>query len=389
MSDFQSLILIIFALYLMESLVWLPEGAFVYRRSLFGSWHVVRRGWQLSLFHGQIYLAPLLPPFGRLLISGYPPVRITPQGLCLNSSEGNQTDSWEGYIPFPEVFVTGFDGRKLLWNGKTVARFSSPLSARHAAGLLARFRDGNETDRAKLLDADFRRMLDSKRLRERMAACRQAGSLLRAACSAEFALLLIGFPVAGALIGFRALLLPLLFGLLALGIFICWQLHRAYQALHGARHPNRVSVTAMLVLSPIAATRAYDQLAEDAISDFHPLAAASVLFSRETFLAETARYLREWLFPLPGTGAAKSTEHTAAEDWFRDRWQEAVERFVAEHFGDPAEFLSAPPKESEECRSFCPRCCSQYLFEKGQCADCLLPVLRFEEPNSPAALHGR
>ena len=388
MSDFQSLIFILCALYLIDCVVWLPEGAFLFRCSHFGRWQVVRQGWQLSLFQSHVYLAPLLPPFGRLFISGNSPVRIDPQGFWLNCSEheGRQGHASGSYIPFTDMVSVGCNGRKLLCNGKVVARFASPSCAKRTADLLALLKGSSEGRRKELLDAEFQRVLDTSLVQERLAVCRRAGRWLRPACHAEFGLLFIGFPALGELFGFRVHLVPFLLGVLALGYFISREFHRAYGVLYGTPHPSRGSVSAMLMLSPVVATRAFDQLNENAVSDFHPLAVAGAVYPREAFFSETSRYVREWRFPLPDAPSGNSTEHTAAEDWFRKHWQEAIEQFIVKNFGDLAQFLGAPPRESEECRSFCPRCASQYKFEAGHCADCMLPVYSFQKPASPLIL---
>jgi hypothetical protein len=376
MSDFQSLLLILAVLYLLESIVWVPDGALVFRRSLSGRWQAIRQGWRLAVSHGQLHLAPLLPPFGRILVAGASPLQIEPHSVRIDRFATGADAPSEGLIPFSSLRTVAGDGRTLLLNGKAAARLASPWSAQHAAALLNRVKAAREADRPALLQAEFRRSLDSEKARERLAAGRTAGRRLRIACYTEFGLLFVGLPVLSAWLGFRAILIPFLLCLLAMGVFIARQFHRAYKLLYEEGHPSRGIASAMLILSPLAAARAYDQLTEPALSDFHPLAVAGALFSPEDSLAETTRYVREWRFPLTG--------RQPAADWFHQNWQEALDRFVASNGSDLSRLAGSPPRESEECLSFCPRCASQYKFESGNCADCMLPVLRFENPASTA-----
>ena len=374
MSDFQTLVLVLWALYLLESLLWLPDGFSLLRRRLFGDWRVKRQGWNLPLFQSQIYLAPLFPPFGRTVVTGESPLRLHPAGFRVeNAKPGEEPNSGSSFKNLKTITA---DGRVLQCNGQTIARFGSPWSAQRAANFLLRLKAAAEPDRPKMLETEFQRMLDVDLVQQRLIACGRAGRRLHIACYAEFTLLLVALPLLGQFVGFRVIFLPVLFGLLALGGFIVWEFHRAYGVLYESRHPNRGSVTAVLLLSPLAAARSLDQLTEPALSDFHPLAVAGALATRETFFDETARYLREWRFPLSGV--------TGETDWHRTHWQRAIEQFVARHFNDPARLLAPPSRESEECLSFCPRCGNQYRFEAGQCADCMLPVFRFDEPAPPA-----
>ncbi len=254
-----------------------------------------------------------------------------------------------------------------------------------AVELLTRLKGCEEGERQKFLKEGFNRILDGGKLAAVIAKYRGAGRRLRAACHMEFGLLFLAFPVLGELLGIRLILLPFLLCLLAFGLFISWEYQRVYRVLHGSGDPNRGSVTAMLLLSPVAATRAFDQLAAYAVSRFHPLAVASVLFSRETFLAEASRYLRAVKYPLPEAGSAGFSGPTGAQDWLSENWRDAVERFLGESFDDPVQLLSPPRKDSEKCRSYCPRSCSQYRFEAGDCVDCNLPVHRFVSSFLPQA----
>ena len=388
MSDFQSLFLIVCALYLLECVLWLRGGVVVFRRSLLGPWRVLRRGWELAAFDIQGILAPLLPPFSRVLVCEYPRLRISPYGFSLDRSEraGRQNLLPERHFLFASISAIHCNGTKVTCDGQVVVRYSSSLAARHWAALLTRLKQSSEIERASLVEDEFRRLFDSNRLRETLSACHDAGRALRWACSAEFALLLIVFPILGHLFGFRMIWLPLLICLLLSGGYIAWQFCRAHRAVYGMNDPDRGSTAAMLFLSPVSATRALDELEKHALGAFHPLAATAVLCPPQLFEAEASRTLRELLFPPPFTVPEKSHENTAAEAWFHEHWQKAVEQFINLHFADPARLLTPPPKESDECRSYCPRCCGQYVFESGKCAECELPVVSFSQPTKTPAV---
>ena len=139
------------------------------------------------------------------------------------------------------------------------------------------------------------------------------------------------------------------------------------------------------MLSPVSAVRAADKFGMHALGNFHPLAVVTVLCSRELSATEASRNLRELLFPLPLAALESSNERNAAETWFRNHWQSAVVQFIAANIIDPARLLAPPPKESAECRSYCPRCCGQYVFEAGRCAECQLPLVGFDQTATMAA----
>jgi hypothetical protein len=306
-----------------------------------------------------MFVAPLTPPFGRMIVGTLQPLKL---------------DS----IPWAEPVSVAADGRKLICNGKKVARFASPLDAIRTADWITRLKNATElTARKRLIDAHFRSALDTGLVRQRLTACRKASYRLSVACHAEFAFLLVAFPLAAAWIGFRILLLPVVATVVIFGIFISREFGRAYRELHGKRDPDHGSTIATLLLSPISAIRAQEQLVRYSLTDFHPLAIASVLYSKEAFRDEAARYVREEWFPIPNESDSNAVNDASVEDLYRRQWHQALREFVESNGWMVEQFLEAPERESKASVSYCPRCCNQYTVGHGTCAECRLDLVRF------------
>ena len=383
MTDFQELVLVFGGLYVLECVLWLPRSSFVFRRSLFGRWRSSETGWPLSLIRTILYLGPLTPPFGRLFAGGHSALRTDMTGIWTAATDIETGGATTLCARWTETFVVTADGKKLRCNGKPIAQFVSPLNALRIANHIARLREASESDRKALVETEFRRCLDDAAIRERLITLRNATRGLHVACQTEFVLLLIAFPVLATTFGYRVLVMPLAV-LLFLNIFIAHRFDRAFQRLHGRPHPERGLTKAMMILWPIAAIRAQDQLTQWSLSEFHPLAISSVLCSREEFLTEGSRYLRKEFFKiptaLPSDDGGQPNEGT---DWYSLRWREALGAFLERNGWSLEQLLRAPRKESADSRSYCPRCCYQYRLERGYCAECRLSLVSLEVDPSP------
>ena len=383
MTDFQELVLVFGGLYVLECVLWLPLGSFVFRRPVFGRWRSSETGWPLSLIRTILHLGPLAPPFGRLFAGGNSALRIDMTGIWTSATDIETGSATTLCARWTETFAVTADGKKLRCNGKPIAQFVSPVNALRIANHIARLREATESDRKALLATEFRRCLDDSAIRERLVALRNATRRLNVACQTEFALLIIAFPVLASTFGYRILLMPLALMLL-LSIFIAHQFDRAFQRLHGWPHPERGLTKAMMILWPISAIRAGDHLAQWSLSEFHPLAISSVLCSREEFLIEGSRYLRKEFFQIPmAVPSDNGGQPDEGTDWYSLCWREALGAFLERNGWSLEQLLRAPRKESADSRSYCPRCCYQYRLERGYCAECRLSLVSLDMDPSP------
>lgn len=264
-----------------------------------------------------------------------------------------------------------------MCDGREVARFASALAAQHLVAFLVRLKRSSELERRRLVEAEHRRELDRNRLQEALSAHRTAGRRLRQACHLEFGLLFVFFPLMAQRVGFQAIWLPMLIFLVLFGLYLSREFHRSHRRLYGADDPERGGATATVLLSPAAAVRCADELQKHAAGRFHPLSVSALLCDPEKFEAETSRSLRHLMFPLNFRGHDLPPQFASDEAWSRRSRRKALEEFIAKAIADPSKLLAEPTKECSASRSYCPRCCAQYVFAEGKCAECALPVVGF------------
>jgi hypothetical protein len=262
------------------------------------------------------------------------------------------------------------DGRTLHAGDARVAEFLAPAVAHEVGALLERLAALPPKQRAEELRAAVRLTFDGEGARRRLAEYRAASGLLSVSANLLAAVLLVLVPAT-----FHVPLLAERWYLVLPWSLLVWALvvfdfARAYRTLHPGQSRRRHVI--MLSLSPLAALRARDAVARDALALFHPLAAARALLDDVKFEALARRTLAETRFPVPAP-------RPAAEEAWRALVAGEMERFLRHEKLDPEALLAPPPREGPECLSWCERCRSQYTMREGTCHACGGRALRAYE----------
>ena len=364
MRDLDVLLLILFALYVVECLCWAPESAQVFRRS--------RPGWQLSntlitltVLKKSLHFSSLIPGSGSIVLSqGAPPCLALAgflsehSGACPNEAENIQAEGIGVKHGSLAIFQAGTAGY-----------------AAFLANFIRQFVLMSAEQRPQRIRQEFDRLLNVSAAKRRFALYKRLEQFLTLDCTLLVVLVLVAFPTVAYLrtplsawpIGIAALLFL---------IRILWLFGRIHRLLYPGRNSERRTHIAEMALMPLAAMRAPDRLSRELFSEFHWLAVAPVVCNLELARSLAERALRH----LEYTAADELAESSPAE-WLHREWREAVRRYVCREFGDPQLLLMPPPRRFSETVSYCPRCCEEYVLMDGFCRDCSgVPLRCFQGP---------
>ena len=152
-------------------------------------------------------------------------------------------------------------------------------------------------------------------------------------------------------VGLLRVWLPVLVGLFALAIVVVATFARQWRALR-PRDPGGWKGEALpMILSPLAAICAADNLTRSACAPFDGLAVVAALATRDDFV----RIARLYFFAAREEAASGSAARLDAilDDGLR------------------MAILQPPSPLSEEMKGYCPRCHTQLVRESGDCPECL------------------
>jgi hypothetical protein len=373
-TDLQILGLVLVAVYLWECLCWIPKGTVVLVTWFGKHWRVTHPGTLAGNPRGGLFLAPPLPPLGRLVSTRQLPFSLTPQGLLayVSSTTGPggrppQTGLWFSWDAVKSIEAKG---KVLYVNRQRFLKTGSAPDSRRLAKMLREISAQSMTQRASTLKARLRESLDLSALHNRWQTLEKPSATLRWWTNLEFIYLFFLCPGAIGHLGLKYCWPMLLAGLLALDLIVAWKFYRAHRVLFPEDDEERFSQTLTILLAPCSAVRANDLLSRYALEQFHPLAAARHFASPDAFRHLAAHWLRELLYPARPVCPVSAPEAQTTEANARAHWLERINEFLLALGINPAELLQPPAAMDDACQQYCPRCLSQFAAGASGCSDC-------------------
>jgi hypothetical protein len=381
MSDPEFLLLVLVLIYLTECAGWLRRGSvgFLYWRS----WLVFHPGTILGNARGGFMLANPLPPLGCAVIAHQWPVSLSPRGVLAFVAQSVNPDSlWAhtgSFFRWEEIQSVAVDSRKILINRKVFVRTDSTRYARHLAELLQRLAKLAVVERESAVKAALNESLNAQSVEQRFQEFRLSSHRLRRRCNVLFVVLFLLAPALVWRFGLNRLGLACLMGVLGLVVLIAVEFFQQHKRLFPGEKSDRAAPLVTMFLAPPAAIRAWDALARQLIVEFHPLAVARVLCAPDEFRRFARRILLDLWHPIAPGCPLDGLEPQAVEAWFRSKLIEATEAMLLLAKLNLEELTQAPVR-AEGSHSYCPRCDSQFVSERGICSDCGgIPLRRFEQ----------
>lgn len=366
MNELQLLLVLLVAFYLWECAQWIRRPGVVFRSWLGEAGRLNLPMGALSNRLGGFLFASPLPGAGYFFAVQWSPLVFTrdtllahPDPLDLrNESPPNPTNrlslAQAGSITAK---------RHLLWlDEKQFAAAGSASAARARAAFIRQLATTELAAREQRIADWLRTTLDSQAVAGRLTTWRRHTGWLRLFCGLEFALVagICGWLAAG--LSLREIWPWFAGGLLLLNTLATVQFARAHRRLFPEALEERIQHTVMMALFPLATIRAVDVLSRPLLEGFHPLAVAAQMLKPnelEAFARRHLRRVRVWLRQAPPDARP-----------FYQQLETALGEFLRGVGLEVNQLLAPPPASEPVCRSFCPRCGSQFTFVTGPCADC-------------------
>ncbi len=374
MTDNQSLLLVFVALYLWESLVWLPKDSLAFLAPWEGAFRVIHPWPVLGRHRTGALVGNLLPPLAAPLLAHPWPVSVTPNALYAYVSQALHPDGRAEqpgtFARWSEVTSLEVEGRKVLVNGAPFLTAPSDRVARALGARLHRIWKEAPEHRSAAIDALLDESLDVDQVRARVDTYRKRIAATNFFCTFLWGLLFVIGPIL--VIRFTLALailfiVPLLCALLV-AVGICYW--RAHRTLFPRDRGERLRHLPLLLLYPPLAIRAVDRLGAIVVDAFDPLAVGVALLEPEALRKFARTVVLDLRHPLEPACPAEEPDRREAEGGFRSALRSAVERVLRSRNLDPDELTRPPAPIDAQSRSYCPRCLDQYVLTEGRCSDC-------------------
>ncbi len=377
LTDVEWIFVVLAALYLGESLVWVRPGvvAFVSRWGAIGSSRRCRR--LTGNEQGDLVLAGLLP-FDVTVLSEPLPLSMGRQGVvafvaAAPLQRDRRPQSGE-YFAWDELRKATAKGRNVNVGDRWLCTNRTERIAAHLAAKLRELADCQPDDRTQRIEAWRAEQFDSARVRKRIRTWEEATVAVR-----------IGATLLSCWLGLGVMLylgwLPLApdgwIVAIYLAIFFVLWWATALAALLGHRYLyprdrlGRLKQVLYSLLSPAVPLRLADALGRELLEFEHPLAVSAALDSPEQFRSVAQRVIRDAIYPQMPEEPVELTE--AAHQVMHESRQADLQHLqrllaVREVSFDP--LLAPPTTEQSEAQSYCPRCHSDFLLPLSHCDAC-------------------
>ena len=372
MSEVQSLLLLLAAIYAVECLVWVPLGAVA-----FTIWIGRPRWRQPGLIAGNarggFLMSHPLPPLGAIVYGQQLPLSLSPDGVgswnpaCLN--DARRPPQRAQFMRWEDIREIATLGRKILVNDRLFIKASSESYALWLADWLRQVWKLPRERRSPAIGAWFTEQLDPERIAARWQDVQQRALPLRWLANGLFVSAFVLTPLAIWQFGLLRCVWFIVGAILAQTVSAAILYHRAQKALLPGAGEERFTWFLTMLLAAPTAMRAHDILMRRTVEHFHPLALAKVLCDAGPFQELARHVLRDLRFPIEPL-APGPAEMQAAVAWSQSAWRAAVEAFLHQTGFSIEEHLRAPARSEPGHLAYCPRCHAQFVVTEATCGDC-------------------
>jgi hypothetical protein len=365
MSDEQTLLAVIAAIYLADCIFWIPRNGLGFTRWPGKFWDLRAPSTFLGNERGAIGFANPLPPLGLASRAVGWTISLSEHGIfsSVNTAinPGVRRAENETFIAWTEIQKIESEEKRILINGESFATTVSEYSARWMAQEIVRLQKIPYNKRASEIEAMLGASCAVGEVTKRVAEFQKQTRTLRYMANWLFIFLFGACPYLVWQVGIVKALWPMVIGIYSQTILIAllfWNLHRK---IYPADSSQILKPFLTMLLAAPSAIRAQDILGRPLLEMFHPLAAARALCSQAEFEQLAPAVIRDLHFPRFPL-LANETETT-----FRNLLLKGMRSATSL---DDSEFLKVPEKSEAVHASYCQRCLQQFTEAAADCPDC-------------------
>jgi hypothetical protein len=372
MSDEQTLLAVIAAIYLADCIYWIPRQGVSFTRWLGKFWEPIAPSTTLGNERGAIGFANPLPPLGLATRAVGWTISISAQGVFSYISaafnSGGSRPQKAVFIAWSQIQKVEREDKRILINGALFATAVSEYSARWMAQEIARLQKVSNNKRSAEIEATIAASCAPDGVKTRVETFEKQTKVLRYLANWLFLFLFAACPYLVMKIGIVRALWPIVFGIYAQTIVIALLFSYLHRKIYPTDSGQIFKPFLTMILAAPSAIRAQDILGRPLLERFHPLAVARALCASDQFDQLASIVFRDLHFPrIPIIPPGSSESAAATEKAFRDTLLKSLRRLDSL---DESKILQPPQKSESVHASYCPRCLQQFTAAATNCPDC-------------------
>lgn len=369
MTEFETLLVALAAVYLALGVVWVRRDAFVFRSHTGRAFDAAPANALLGGDGGALQWLNPLPPFGLAYVVQPFPVSMGEEGVLAWTSAAQPPGDRPRqpnprFLAWADVRRVEARDRDVFVEGELFVRTGSARLATHVARVLFDLARAKPTDRARRIDAELARAFDTVAIGHALGKAERESAPLLPPAIALFLLVFVATPFVDLARDIHHDWPWLVLALLALQ---AWSVITLWLVATRLDPRERWKHLLQCALSPLAAIRARDAFLRDAVATHSPLAVAKLLLPPAAFESLLTASLRDAAHPIPARCPNPDPRAHAVESSWRTNLRTAAARLAP---STAAAALTPPVRLAPDCLAYCPRCARQYTVPTSLCAGC-------------------
>jgi hypothetical protein len=388
MSDWLVLIVVAYALYLIECFAWITSSACAcFRHPFTGKWRAAKGDQLLGNDRGGLAFVDPLALSGGLVVCDSWPFSVDAQGVTNLRPDGSSDGSKALYIPFEEIRTIRGELGEIRINNRRFVSVGSSAAASFLTRQIERVWRQAAKARAPEIQTMIAATLDHEQADATWLSFQSRTRPLFMLCASLQVFLFVVSPFVVFLIGPYPSWMYLLAGVFLIALVTAVMYFRTHATLYPESQYDRWVHTFAMVLLPVAAIRCVDKLSRDALCQYNPAVVAPAVCGLEAATPFVRRQLIDISTPSGSCGFDDvSAEALRCVEWFRhtltSHTQSALGRLNVNVFAPPI-------RDDRSMVSYCPRCHAQFTKVDGCCPECaVVHVVSFED-DSPGHADSR
>ena len=372
MSETQSLLLIIFILYLSECVIWIPRNSVAFVLNWGKRWTVALPSVNFGNLQGGLYLINPFPPLGNIFRCQTLPVSISSRKICSYTSQawtkaGRPQQSSQCF-DLSNIEEVSTQSNKVYINGALFVKCVTSKIAKNVVELIKRLSRSSYSSRAHIFESTISHFMDVGEIDLLLKEYQKRTIILRLLCIMAWFYLFVLAPILMWHYGFIRLFLPAIIVLLVFNTIIIICFYRTHKSLLPIDKDDRLNTILKIVFCPPFAIRANDSISLNYFDRYNPIAVGKVLLTETDFNRFVQWAVLDLKHPLMDYSIAKEVKIT--DIWYRKRVLKNVEAFLYKYGIDVYNLTKPDMLSDDSCVSYCPRCLCNYTILPGTCKDC-------------------
>jgi len=356
MEEGFSIIIIMFLLFVSDSIFLISNGSFVLKKNHF-KYKSIYNLEKTNSFNRVIVFLNVLPPFGEFFELEKFPILFSETRFFFGENSGGNVLDWEN---FKNIEIRN---REIFLKGKQIKKITNVSTIKKLLNFLEEGLDHEEAIKRIYRIRNNRRLVD-----KRIKLIRFVTRNLRFCCTIHWVVLFVYIPLMIFYFGLSTVW-PFL---IVVGYSSTLIVSFAYFALHRRLYREasfeRISNLARMLLCPPAAIRACDYITRYYLEIFSPKMVSSVLLGDKDLKLTLKKLYIDICYPI--NYWADCDDLNGVFDFYHSHEKDIFHSGL-KALNIPIEELTCEiEKLSSDCKCYCPRCCGQFVKELTTCPDC-------------------